>query len=386
MKNLLLFLLLFISFNLSAQSGIMDISITPLVQRDSTFEVFFKPNTSFGPTRMTGFVFSFYILHDPGASYSIDTIPGSTNPMFDAVWNGALSYPIASPITIYQTEDGVDYPGGIDVDIFYFYNRSQNATLSLVAGNEYPVIRFKINHMPVTSPLNQLFTVRHYSLTHPNLFPYGWYFECVPGFPNILDNDMTNTNYTHILLPIELLSFTAKWNNTSQTQALAEWTTASEINNKYFVVEHSADALNWSEVAKVDGAGNSNTVRNYSTIDNNPYSKYTYYRLKQVDNDGKYTYSDVVALQKNINSFGRDININIYPNPAYDYVNIEFKEVENELANVSIYDIAGKKLLSEDFYVIESPKKIDINSLPVGIYTLKIRSNSFERIQKLIKN
>lgn len=111
-------------------------------------------------------------------------------------------------------------------------------------------------------------------------------------------------------LPIELLDFKGKYLN---NQSVLSWVTASEKNNDYFILERSEDAHEFTQIGKIDGAGNSNTFLNYQYIDAKPINQVAYYRLKQVDFDGQYSYSQVIALRSN-----QKINAEIkaYPNPS----------------------------------------------------------------------
>ena len=94
-------------------------------------------------------------------------------------------------------------------------------------------------------------------------------------------------------LPIQLLSFTAEKNKSTVD---IKWNTASEINNDYFTVEKSKDAIHFSKLVIVPGSGNSNSEKNYAAKDNSPYNGISYYRLKQTDFDGKFEYSNIVAV------------------------------------------------------------------------------------------
>lgn len=95
-------------------------------------------------------------------------------------------------------------------------------------------------------------------------------------------------------LPIELVSFTAVYNG---REVKISWTTASETNNDFFTVERSADARYFEELGRFEAVGNSSQTNRYFTVDRTPLPGISYYRLKQTDNDGKYTYSDVVAVE-----------------------------------------------------------------------------------------
>jgi hypothetical protein len=96
-------------------------------------------------------------------------------------------------------------------------------------------------------------------------------------------------------LPVGLIKFTGR-RVAGRTAAALTWATASELNNHYFAIERSADGLAFAKLAQVAGAGNSAAARNYSYTDEHALLGTTYYRLRQVDFDGKAMYSPVVIL------------------------------------------------------------------------------------------
>jgi Secretion system C-terminal sorting domain len=116
-----------------------------------------------------------------------------------------------------------------------------------------------------------------------------------------------NTNAS-IPLPIELVSFNAKIQNSS---VLLSWSTASEHNNDFFTIERTQDAKEWTSIGTVKGMGNTNVKQNYSVVDEKPYQGVSYYRLKQTDFDKKFSYSKVVRVE-----LEEANQILIYPNPS----------------------------------------------------------------------
>lgn len=110
-------------------------------------------------------------------------------------------------------------------------------------------------------------------------------------------------------LPIELLSFTAE---PEDNHVSLNWITASESNNSHFIIERSRNTITIEEIARVEGAGYSNVIRNYQTLDKKPLDGISYYRLKQIDFDGKYSYSEWTPV-----NFSQNEYIDI------DYVNYE---------------------------------------------------------------
>jgi hypothetical protein len=110
------------------------------------------------------------------------------------------------------------------------------------------------------------------------------------------DYDISATNT--VALPIELMSFNCEW---ASNDVKISWVSASEVNNDYYLVEHSIDAFIWETIDVVDGAGNSNSTLFYSTTHYNVGNGDHYYRLTQVDHDGKYETFKIIGCQKYIN-------------------------------------------------------------------------------------
>lgn len=182
-------------------------------------------------------------------------------------------------------------------------------------------------------------------------------------------------------LPIELLYFKARWKDPQYTAVQLEWETAIEINNDYFEIQRSKDAVNFSTIKTVPGAGNSSQVISYTVYDTDPEKEATsYYRLKQVDYDGKYSYSNIEALNA-----PSDINlITIYPNPSKE--NVDFLVYSSEDSYVSVWaiDVAGKLVISEKRELKKGVNKqrLKISHLSNGNYVLQLSANENVKTEK----
>jgi hypothetical protein len=170
-------------------------------------------------------------------------------------------------------------------------------------------------------------------------------------------------------LPITLLSFDAMLRN---RMVELSWITASEKNNDYFIIERSHNGSDWEFLDQVDGAGNSTELLSYQTYDFNPYRGITYYRLKQVDFDGNYSYSE-------IRSVANTDDLMILPNPSTGIFGIGGmpKHQENTIA---VLDITGKVL--EQHATEEESFQLDLTQRSAGVYMVII--NGTESI-KVIK-
>ncbi len=174
-------------------------------------------------------------------------------------------------------------------------------------------------------------------------------------------------------MPIELSSFTA---HNKGTGVSLDWSTAQELNNNYFQVEKSVNANDWSVVAQVNGAGNSQTVKNYNAFDANPVSGINYYRLKQVDFDGNFKYSKTVSIKVD----GPKTAISILTNPFHNTLSINFNSASSQMVSARLIDITGKQVASENWSVTSGNVRKDFSagSLQQGLYILTIRNNSGE--------
>ncbi len=174
------------------------------------------------------------------------------------------------------------------------------------------------------------------------------------------------------LLPIELLSFDAQLRN---QDVLLEWVTVSEINNDYFTVERSKNGVDWEIIEIMDGAGTSEGLLKYSTWDYNPYGGISYYRLKQTDFDGSFTYSETIPIQ-----IIRKETIGISPTPNDGSFNI----MNTSSGSYQILDLNGKVL--HEGNIESGSTSVDIKFLPNGIYFVRIYENGTHvHLEKFIK-
>ena len=170
-------------------------------------------------------------------------------------------------------------------------------------------------------------------------------------------------------LPIELLSFTATYNNVSAVDI--KWATASELNNDYFTVERSGDGTNYKEINVIDGAGNSSAIINYSTADDAPLEGVSYYRLKQTDFNGSFKYSNIVAVQIDKNGFEL---LNTFNSLSGNSLEITYSCGTDCVVNFELYDMTGNKVFaaSQNASGANSRLVIPTDNLNSGIYLLKV--------------
>ena len=188
----------------------------------------------------------------------------------------------------------------------------------------------------------------------------------VPQYGQVEDYSVTIS----IPTPISLLSFTGKY---SKGRTLLNWVTASEQNNDRFEVERSWDGKNFEKIGYRTGHGSTPISQTYNFSDvevsKYPQANVAYYRLKQIDFDGQFTYTQIVP----VTLFRENKEVtSIFPNPTNDIINVELSATTEDFT-VEIFDLTGKLLSSQIGAPSESQIiKIDISSFPKNIYVLKI--------------
>jgi len=189
------------------------------------------------------------------------------------------------------------------------------------------------------------------------------------------------SSINNLPLPIELISFDAKLRG---TYVDLTWSTATEINNDYFVVERAGEDLVWEPILEQIGAGNSNSLINYSDKDREPLSGVSYYRLKQVDYDGGFSYSDPVSVFNNAVTESEDVFM--YPNPsATGSVFLRLPFVTRDFqTEVRLYDLKGRLIVSDRFDTNSDIFEFKYGNLAPGIYLLNIESDAISETKKLV--
>ncbi len=186
-------------------------------------------------------------------------------------------------------------------------------------------------------------------------------------------------------LPVKLVSFTATPNQVLEVVE-TEWVTSLEINNDYFVVERSEDGINFNEVGRLAGAGNYTGTLDYRFTDVKPFHGLSYYRLKQVDFDGDFDYSQIVAV-----TLGSQTSYQLYPNPSNSEVNVAVSNPSDEI-KLSVYDLNGREVFGRTYSGNNAVSKNQViafrakDLLAAGMYMVKVSTNGTEFKQKLVLN
>lgn len=170
------------------------------------------------------------------------------------------------------------------------------------------------------------------------------------------------------LLPIELTSFTALQDGEEIEIA---WTTNSEVNNDYFTVEYSIDGVSFKTLETVAGSGTTSEVNEYAiTTEVSRFNGVVYFRLKQTDYNGEYSYSDVITLAVESSN-----ELYVYPNPA-----VEFVSVSGTYKTAIVQDMFGKKVACAT-----NGEQIFVGNLSVGTYYVVVATENGKKVLPFVK-
>ncbi len=172
------------------------------------------------------------------------------------------------------------------------------------------------------------------------------------------------------VLPVTLVDFMA---TVMEQKVNLSWVVMDEKNFSHYEVECSANGADFSYLNTINATGQNTLRTNYNSWDNNPLKHKNYYRLKMVDLDGQYTYSEVLTI--NLAADRTEIS-NLYPNPAQDILNLSFVIAEDAAINIQMMDVSGKVLKTQTIHLNKGFKtiKLDVEHLAAGKYFISIPS------------
>ena len=194
--------------------------------------------------------------------------------------------------------------------------------------------------------------------------------------PLNIQGDCMNVNYFSpyvvISTPLPVVWLTnpsLKFINNNQTHIT--WSVATQSNNEKYIIEHSnpesfRDGSNFLPIGEIAGDGTSNETKHYEYIHTSPSIGINYYRIKQVDYDGQYSYSDIASMR-----YDGDNNITIYPNPTTSEVSI----TTSEPTTLQILDVYGRLLTKQA--ISEGQNTINLSELPKGIFIFAVADQRY---------
>ena len=322
------------------------------------------------------------ILHEAYAVFKITFYNTVTNDVVNLQTVGATALDIDGNATLKEFAE-IDMGGG---NATYMSTTPDISVISILSGINYraeDVLGIERNGID-TAGFANMFTV-----TKGNVFS----FKIKYGARNLQIGSSTRQfslymqgfQYPNqVTLPVKLLDFTA---NYAKPNALLNWSTSQEHNFSHFMIERSTDGENFSQVALVFGAGESDSKINYSYNDKDLKSRegIIYYRLKQVDVDGKFNYSSVRIIR--LGDEKTSITLTTFPNPVTTDLRITLPSSwQNKHLQIDLYNVSGQLVNAQDITNSSQTESIPVASLQKGIYFVQVRNGAETAKQRIVKN
>ncbi|HEX6914552.1 MAG TPA: zinc-dependent metalloprotease family protein [Chitinophagaceae bacterium] len=374
-------------FNYDQHTFTPSVTGTYTIQRTGSGSVFNIYQTTFTPgSGCTNLVVSnFETSLGTSASVNVSLTAGTTYVLVIGMYGPDAATSSASLPFNYSFAVTATPPGGAlysgaalyadpGAGFSYTYVIVNNATGNIVSigpsdlsnGSNYPPGQYTVYGLSYSNTISNLNSYVGGSLTalltqiqnNPATF-------CANLSKNSVTVNVTGT------FPVQFTSLRAR----KQGEIVAlDWGTLTEQNNSHFVVERSANGANFKELGTVKAAGFSNSLKTYYFNDITPLPDWNYYRIRQVDFDSKFSYSNIAAV-----NFEKDGSlIVIYPNPARDVLNIEYTSMAAGKLQLQVIDSKGSVVVKKDMTVTagKNLESINVSTLSQGMYILRYQDNA----------
>ncbi len=333
----------------------------------TSVDLFIKTTTTFDANKIGNLVFTIRI-----------PISGGNNVVVTETFHSPAFTHISFAITKYAVNDGVYY--------YYLINGTGNvqagAGTNIIGGDPTPTRVLELSFSGGSNGTVELANIEN-DLPGNNgaLIRPQFYIESNLGEITNLTNMYYGTNGAiphnnvppdfddwvptagNVILPVNFTGFASTCNDKG---ALITWTTASEQNSNRFEVQRSSNGADWTVVGSVAAAGTSSTIRNYQYLDLTGGA--AFYRVRQVDNDGQFVYTSI----KQTNCKSAQFNVNLYPIPAKDILNVVINSDAAVKTDLQIFDMNGKMVRKIPTQIAKGNNHVvlDVNDLPGGQYML----------------
>lgn len=365
-----------------------NVNITGL-QANTTYYWYIVPKNSAGAaTGCNSTVFSYTTGAAPSAPAN-DDCAGAIN---ISAFSGAVSGTTIGATQSLAAEACAGFTGNANDDVWYRFTALQNgsATITLTPTGAFDAVM--IGYSGTCGSLANIACADATAsggtevLSFTNLLAGQTYYFRVYGYGGAGFENNFSLTASGVALPVGFAGFKAELQNGT---ALISWNTANETNNAGFNIERSADGVNFSNltfVASKAENGNSTSTNNYQFIDKRILNGNNFYRLKQIDKDGKFTYSNVVVV-KSLRSHQLEIGA-IYPNPVKNQLTAMVNALTNSKATITITDLSGKIVAQQIASLSGGANTIQLNvqHLNTGNYVLKVvDASGVTAITKFVK-
>jgi hypothetical protein len=297
-----------------------------------------------------------------GASFTTPSITATTNYFVDATANGCTT---AARTSVAATVNALPITSAISGRTSVHSDTVETYAVTNTTGSSY--VWTVINGVKLTGGTTNSITV-------------DWDVAYTAGIVNVVETNTLgckgDTVFKPIvsIVPVEFLSFDAKRVN---EKVNLTWVTASEINNSHFEVERSVDNNRFEQIGTVKGNGTTSMMNTYSMVDNiktiiNSNAKTVYYRLKQIDYDGEFAYTDVRTVElSNLDA----LELTVYPNPNCGVFNLSVKSTEKLITTFTIYNNYGAEVWSYTTTLNEGLNTIPAQlQLAKGMYNVSMQN------------
>jgi pimeloyl-ACP methyl ester carboxylesterase len=297
----------------------------------------------------------------------------------------AIGFDNLGKVTFDTSYINVGVPAGVTLDSVRIVNRRnlkvyQTDSIRLTINAYYSDTVREISNMPGVTYVVDDVNVRA-STAKPNyivglLVGYDFFRATWQG--------KTDTGYIQVLekpvgpgggvIPVTLSSFTGRL---AGNVVQLKWTTAQEQNASHFVVERSFDGTRFDPIGRVTATGNSSTPRDYTLDDPGFKAGANYYRLKQVDLDGKFTYSQVVLIRVRK---GSQPDVLLFPNPARQQFTVNVSEGLHPQWTLQVHNMTGQRLMTHIIPANQNNETVDLKGLSTGVYNISIFTATGEKV------
>lgn len=331
-------------------------------------EAFFYDNDS--PRKLIASIKNLSNWNFGCVTFTIDRSGNNTS----AFWNYVAENSVTDK-TFYVTPEFPNPEGAYEITLYYTANQKRiYEEASRTPWSEIQLVKTRVPVQDISPDHPQMEKVEINPVVEHISFgeDVGLRARFNTGFSGYTAGVLTNA-----VLPVNWLGIEAKLEN---DVVVIGWKTGAEINNRDFVVELSTDGNHFVPLAQVAAAGNSIIENSYRFNHEFPLQGVLYYRIRQNDVDGKFSYSDIVQVNVTLRS-----NATLYPVPSNSYVIVNFgRNILN--AGIEIISADGKLVYREKLQGLHSQRRIAVSSLAAGAYFVRIVEGNNIRIFRMVKN
>ena len=334
----------------------------------TSVDIFIRSNTTFDANKVDNIVFTLRIPIMGGNNIIATEVLASHSPAFPhitftivkyAVNDGVYNYYLVNGIGTVVAAPGINIPGDETPHrvMEISFSGGSNGIVELaniendIPGNNGALIRPQFYVQNNSGEITNL-TAMYYGTA-----------GAIPQNNANTDGDDWVPTVGNVTLPVQLTNYDVKCNDKG---ALIKWSTATEQNSDRFEIQRSTNGNDWVTVDNVAAAGNSSSDKNYQYLD--IYGGTAFYRIRQVDVDGRFTYTAI----KTTNCKAGQFDVTLYPVPAKDKLNIVVQSDKELKTDLQVLDMTGKIVQRTIIQINKGNNNIvlDINNLPGGQYLL----------------